>query len=50
MGVEFLGRIPIDPRIAKSCDLGESMLDLYPESPASIAYEEIIVKIQNLIK
>jgi Mrp family chromosome partitioning ATPase len=46
MNVSFLGKIPIDPRIAKSCDLGQSFLDMYPDSPASTYYTEIIRKIR----
>lgn len=42
MGVEFLGAVPLDPRIGKSADYGVSFLDEYPESPASIAYLDII--------
>jgi NUBPL iron-transfer P-loop NTPase len=47
--VPFLGSIPIDPRIAKSCDLGESMLEMYPESPASLAYMRIIEQIKAYV-
>lgn len=42
LGLEFLGSVPLDPRIGKCCDLGESFVDEYPESPASTAYLEII--------
>jgi Mrp family chromosome partitioning ATPase len=42
MDVKFLGRIPLDPRIAKSCDMGVSFLDEYPESPACDAYDHVI--------
>jgi MinD superfamily P-loop ATPase len=42
MGVPFLGKIPLDPRIARSCDEGKSFLDEYPEAPAAKAYREII--------
>ncbi|KAI8816821.1 nucleotide binding protein 1 [Fimicolochytrium jonesii] len=44
--IPFLGSIPLDPRIAKSCDLGESFLDLYQDSPAYKAYTDIIQKIR----
>ncbi|KAI8911508.1 P-loop containing nucleoside triphosphate hydrolase protein [Gorgonomyces haynaldii] len=50
MDVPFLGSIPIDPRIAKSCDFGESFLDLYPQSPASVAYVNIIDKIKQSLQ
>lgn len=41
-GVELLGKVPLDPRIGKSADYGVSFLDEYPDSPASIAYLNII--------
>ncbi|KAJ3129069.1 Cytosolic Fe-S cluster assembly factor nubp1 [Nowakowskiella sp. JEL0407] len=50
MGVSFLGSIPIDPRIGKSCDFGESFLDQYPESPASKAYMSVIEKIKAKVE
>jgi Mrp family chromosome partitioning ATPase len=40
--VEFLGSIPLDPRIGKSADYGVSFLDEYPDSPATTAYLNII--------
>ncbi|KAJ3184540.1 cytosolic Fe-S cluster assembly factor nbp35 [Geranomyces variabilis] len=42
VGVPFLGSIPIDPRIGKSCDLGESYLDMYPGEAAYTAYMDVI--------
>ncbi|RUS20124.1 hypothetical protein BC937DRAFT_86312 [Endogone sp. FLAS-F59071] len=42
MNVPFLGKIPLDPRLGRSCDEGVSFLDKYPDSPASQAYLEII--------
>lgn len=41
-GVELLGQVPLDPRIGKSCDYGVSFLEEYPESPASVAYGQIV--------
>ncbi|KAF9973886.1 cytosolic Fe-S cluster assembly factor nbp35 [Actinomortierella ambigua] len=45
----FLGSIPLDPRIAKSCDQGLPFMDEYPDSPATKAYQEIIAKIHDLL-
>ncbi|KAJ3257629.1 Cytosolic Fe-S cluster assembly factor nubp1 [Boothiomyces macroporosus] len=45
MGVPFLASVPIDPRIAKSCDLGQSIFEEYPDSPAVKAYQTIISQI-----
>jgi Mrp family chromosome partitioning ATPase len=42
MGVELLGRVPLDPRIGMSADYGISFIDEYPDSPASQAYLDII--------
>lgn len=41
-GIDLLGKVPLDPRIGKSCDFGESFLDEYPDSPASKAYVDIV--------
>lgn len=42
MGLEFLGKVPLDPRIGKSCDEGKSFLDEWPDSPATEAYLDIV--------
>ena len=44
-GIPFLGRLPLDPRIGKCCDEGKSFLTEVPESPATIAYKNIIERI-----
>ena len=41
-GIEFLGSVPLDPRIGRSADYGVSFLDEFPDSPASVAYMSII--------
>lgn len=48
-GLAFLGSVPLDPRIAKCCDMGESFVDEYPDSPASTAYLEIIERIKQKV-
>ncbi|TPX36772.1 hypothetical protein SeMB42_g07058 [Synchytrium endobioticum] len=48
LGLELLGSIPLDPRIGKSCDYGQSFLDLYPESAAALAYNRIIKRIREI--
>ena len=45
MDIPFLGKIPIDPKIAKSCDLGSNLFENYPDSPCVKAYSEIVQKI-----
>lgn len=49
MSIPFLGRVPLDPRIGRSCDYGESFFDQYPDSPASKSLLDIIHKIKNVI-
>lgn len=46
MDVPFLGSLPLDPRIGRCCDEGRSFLEEFPESPAAVAYNDIITKIQ----
>ncbi|EPX73081.1 iron-sulfur cluster assembly ATPase Nbp35 [Schizosaccharomyces octosporus yFS286] len=49
MNIPFLGRVPLDPAIARSCDFGKSFVDECPESPASEIIIDIINKVdQNL--
>ena len=45
--IDFLGSIPLDPRIGMSCDQGKSFLETFPDSPAALAYQQIIVKLQE---
>ncbi|KAG0314389.1 cytosolic Fe-S cluster assembly factor nbp35 [Dissophora globulifera] len=47
--VRFLGSIPLDPRIGKSCDQGLSFLEEYPDSPATKAYIDIIAEIKKIL-
>ncbi len=42
LGLELLGKVPLDPRIGMTCDEGKSFLDEYPESPATQAYLDIV--------
>ncbi|RPB29356.1 P-loop containing nucleoside triphosphate hydrolase protein [Terfezia boudieri ATCC MYA-4762] len=49
LGVEFLGRVPLDPRIGVACDYGESVFEAYPESQAVKALEEIVGKVRRKV-
>ena len=49
LDIPFLGSIPLDPRIGKCCDLGESFVDEHPDSPASAAYLDVIDKIRTVV-
>ena len=42
MGIRFLGKIPLDPRIARSCDEGKSFFSQYPNSETAQAYLNVI--------
>ena len=42
MGIPFLGSVPLDPRIGMACDYGESFMDSFPDSPASIALRHVV--------
>ncbi|XP_045076287.1 cytosolic Fe-S cluster assembly factor nubp1-like [Coregonus clupeaformis] len=46
MNLTLLGRVPLDPRIGKSCDEGKSFLTEFPDSPAAAAYRTIVQSIQ----
>jgi Mrp family chromosome partitioning ATPase len=45
LDVPFLGSIPLDPMIARSCDEGKPYIEAFKESPASKAYVNIIEKL-----
>jgi len=40
--VPFLGAVPLDPRIAKCCDFGESFVDEFPDAVATKAFLSIV--------
>ena len=41
LGVDFLGEVPIDPRIAEDGDVGKPIVVSHPESPSSVAFKRI---------
>ena len=47
MDVPFLGSIPLDPRLARSCDEGTNFFDLFPDSPAVHSLQLIIDSIRR---
>ena len=49
LGTKLLGKIPLDPRIAESNDRGFSILDQYPESPASKEIMRIAREVEEVI-
>ncbi|MDH7499146.1 MAG: Mrp/NBP35 family ATP-binding protein [candidate division NC10 bacterium] len=50
MGVPFLGRIPIDPKIVEACDLGQPYVSIYAQSEASKSLSRIILPILEMEK
>lgn len=42
MSVPFLGKVPIDPRLARACDEGQNYCALYPDAPGVKALMEIV--------
>ena len=50
MGVEFLGSIPLDPRISADSDEGTPFILRLPDSPASKAFMRIVEKIEEKVK
>ncbi len=49
-GVPFLGRVPIDPKLSYSSDVGEPFVYKYPESAASKSVMEIVERIERAVE
>ena len=49
LGVDFLGEVPIDPRIAEDGDVGKPIVLSQPDSPSSVALREIAGEIVRKI-
>ncbi|XP_076682910.1 NUBP iron-sulfur cluster assembly factor 1 isoform X2 [Andrena cerasifolii] len=45
LDVDFLGSLPLDPRLARCCDEGKDFLTQVPESPTVLALQKIVQKI-----
>lgn len=50
MNVKFLGKIPLDPLIGQCCDEGKSFIKEHPNSPANIAYTDIIKRVKEYVE
>lgn len=50
MGVPFMGRIPIDPRIVEAGDVGESFQQAYGNSPTAAAFNKAVQPILDMEK
>ncbi len=44
-GVPFLGRIPIDPEVARSGDDGDVFLAVAGKSPSAVAFKEVLAQV-----
>jgi ATP-binding protein involved in chromosome partitioning len=49
-GVDFLGSIPIDPKVGADADKGSPFVISYPESEASKVFNEIVSKVEAKLK
>ncbi|KAL4807676.1 P-loop containing nucleoside triphosphate hydrolase protein [Aspergillus unguis] len=49
MGIPFLGAVPLDPRVGMACDYGESFVDSFPDSPASVAIKQVVRAVGGLV-
>ncbi|KAI9518376.1 Cytosolic Fe-S cluster assembly factor nubp1 [Dissostichus eleginoides] len=47
LDLPLLGKVPLDPRIARSCDEGKSFLNEVPDSPAAKVYLNIVQSIKD---
>lgn len=50
LGIPFLGSVPLDPRIGRSCDRGESFFDEHADSPASTAILDVVDKLRDSVE
>jgi ATP-binding protein involved in chromosome partitioning len=49
LGVDFLGEVPIDPRIAEDGDVGKPIVVSQPDSPSSVAFAQIAGKVARKV-
>ncbi|KAG7192943.1 cytosolic Fe-S cluster assembly factor nbp35 [Scheffersomyces spartinae] len=50
LGIEFLGLVPLDPRIGKCCDSGQCFFDDYGDSPAAEAILDVVDKLRDQVE
>ncbi|KAI5954906.1 NBP35 [Candida jiufengensis] len=50
LGIKFLGSVPLDPRIGKACDNGESFFDSNPDSPAATAILDVVDGLRDQVE
>lgn len=50
MGVELIGSIPMDPRVALDSDQGVPFIYSHPDSPAAEAFKGVVERIEGQVK
>lgn len=50
MGIPFLGSVPLDPRIGRACDNGESFFDNYADLPAATAILDVVDALRDQVE
>lgn len=45
VGIPFLGKIPLDPRLGRCCDEGKNFMTDHSDSAAAMAYKDITFKV-----
>lgn len=45
--IPYWGKVPLDPRLGVCCDQGESFVDLYPESEATLCLVDIVENLMD---
>jgi Mrp family chromosome partitioning ATPase len=49
-GIRFLGKIPMDPKVVACGDRGESVQEVYADSPVSMAISDIADQVAELVQ
>lgn len=50
MGLDFLGRIPLDPRMVAAGDAGESFRERHADSPVTRAFEKVAERMTRMVE
>jgi len=50
MGVPFLGKIPLDPRVCEASDKGMPFIVEHPDTPAAKAFMEIVERLEEILE
>jgi hypothetical protein len=48
MGVQMLGRLPLEPKILLSCEKGKCFVAEHPETVSAKAFSEIVSKVKAM--